>query len=291
MCNMSAAELVSAAGSVPLPDGRSLYATIAGLLTVLIPALASLGVAYLSRPPRPDAPPAEHRAYADSGARPRGSRGLGTWLLAAFSGAGLMLALLLVVYPNAFGDRSGAVTGTTNQAGAADPTTAAEVTPPASTSPAATPDAEQTPTPDAEPTIPPDAEPTITPEDQVEQFLGEWVSSIRTTRDPGALAQFWRFPGDWFNRKGLQDASELAAVLPALPPPGPRPCVRQLPEVESLELEGTQVSVTAKVRWESTEPEKQGVSTVMFEMERADDGQPFRLRKVSEPPKTPPACR
>jgi len=280
---MSAADLVFAAGSVPLPDGRSLDATI---VASLITTLGALGVAYISRPPRPDAPLAEHRAYAESGARPHGSRRVGAKVVAVLSAAVLGFAMFLFVAPDTLRDRSAAEAGTTTDAGGAGPTTAAEVT-----APATTPDAEPTTAPAADPTITPAADPTITPEDEVEQFLGEWTGSFRATRDPETLAQFWRFPGDWFNKKDLQDASELVAVLPALPPPGPRPCVRQLPEVESVEIEGTQVSVTARVRWEESEIDKQGSSTVMYEMERADGGQPFRLRKVSEPARTPPACK
>lgn len=244
---------------------------IATVLTGLIRGWFDLRIAHVNRQP------AGHHGGHDA---PRTA----SWT-AVIVTAGA--AVLLVNYWNQLTeDDAVAVSGETSQPGttgppAGDTPGAGEVSVPPSTP--ATP----TPTP-ATPTPSP---PGMSLEEEAEAFLAKWSEVARETRDPRVFDGYWRFPGDWYNAEGLQSAEELVATLPPLRTSGPRTCVRQAPEIESIEDDGTLVSITARVDWEAPATGKRGSSPVMYDLERSVEGEAFRIRDVSEPPRTPPACR
>jgi len=136
------------------------------------------------------------------------------------------------------------------------------------------------------------AAPTSSPvslEDEAEAFLATWSQVARSTRDPRVFEAYWRFPANWYNADDLQSAEELIGRLAPLPT-GPRRCLRQPPEIDSIEDDGSVVSITAHVDWEAPAIGKRGSSPVMYVLEHSNEGEAFRIRDVSEPPRTPVAC-
>jgi len=125
---------------------------------------------------------------------------------------------------------------------------------------------------------------------QVEGFLTDYWAAIEGDRTPAMFNSYWSFPADFYGTKNLPDVYALIGIVPAQIPTADRKCHLAAPRVLQLQETGQTIIVRSVVPWTMSKSTRHGLLEVNYGLDRAMEGQPFRIRKVSEPSNQPPAC-
>ncbi len=132
--------------------------------------------------------------------------------------------------------------------------------------------------------------PTPTPSTamQAQDFLRAYYEAREALRRADILEDYWTFPADFYNAKQLPDSKALIKVLPR--PTTKRTCYFGVPQVVRLRDDGRELVVTTLVPWDKPGSGTSGSVTVVYTLKWVQDGHPFRIRSVSEPPNQPSVC-
>ena len=138
-------------------------------------------------------------------------------------------------------------------------------------------------------TVPPTTVPPEPLQAEVERFVQSWQRASRERRSVETIETYFAFPADWYSAEQVRDARALLSELPRRSSSGR--CRLEPPDVVSVRDDGRCLTARAFMAWTVPERGLTGSSPVIYQLQRAERGQPFRIRSISEPPETPPACR
>lgn len=106
---------------------------------------------------------------------------------------------------------------------------------------------------------------------------------------PEVLNRYFAFPADWYRKKNVPNADELAGIIPARTPESQLACHLEPPRVTNVEDHGSNLVASSYVSWSKPGSGTRGLVVVIYTLVRSTEGQPFKIVVVDEP-KQPTAC-